>query len=68
MNEVNALKPTVITPAQAQERWEQALALFNTWTTVWADNPTFAKQAGKRVEELMLPLAEVQLRHAKNWL
>lgn len=57
----------VITAEQAQARWEQALELFNTWTTVWADNPKFAKQAGARVEELMLPLAEVQLRHASKW-
>lgn len=68
MSKSSAGDVQVITAEQAHARWEQAFELFNTWTTIWADNPKFAKQAGARVEELMLPLAEVQLRYASKWV
>ena len=55
----------VPTADQLQQRWEQSLAQFELWTQIWQDNPQIAKQAGKRVEELLMPLAQVQARYAK---
>ncbi len=55
----------VPTAEQLQQRWEQSLAQFEMWTQIWRDNPQLAKQAGKRVEELLMPIAQVQARYAK---
>lgn len=52
----------VPTSEQLQQRWEQSLAQFEMWTQIWRDNPQLAKQAGKRVEELLMPIAQVQAR------
>ena len=49
------------------ERWINALAQFELWTGIWSDNPQLAKSAGVRAEELMMPIEEVQHRHAKTW-
>jgi hypothetical protein len=54
----------VPTAEQLQQRWEQSLAQFEMWTQIWRDNPQLAKQAGKRVEELLMPIAQVQARYA----
>lgn len=53
------------TAEQLQQRWEQSLAQFEMWTQIWRDNPSLAKQAGSRVEELLMPIAQVQARYAK---
>jgi hypothetical protein len=49
------------------ERWLSALAQFELWTGIWAENPQLAKGSGVRAEELMMPLELVQQRYAKNW-
>lgn len=51
------------TPEQLQQRWEQSLAQFEFWVQIWRDNPQLAKQAGRRVEHLLMPLSEI---HQKN--
>ena len=48
-----------------QERWLNILAQFELWTQIWAANPELAKQAGSRVEELMMPIEAVQARYAR---
>ena len=55
------------TEAIVNERWINSLAQFELWTGIWSANPQLAKSAGVRVEELMMPIEEVQHRHAKNW-
>lgn len=50
----------------AAVRWEQALALATTFTQIWLANPKLAKQAGRRAEEFVMPLAEVQKRHVND--
>jgi hypothetical protein len=52
---------------ELDQRWQQSLAQFELWTQIWKDNPELAKQAGRRVQELMMPLADVQLAYAKTW-
>ena len=54
----------VPTAEQSQERWEQSLAQFELWTQIWRDNPELAKQAGNRVEELLMPIAQVHATYA----
>ena len=49
------------------ERWINSLAQFELWTGIWSANPQLARSAGVRVEELMMPIEEVQHRYAKNW-
>lgn len=44
-------------------RWQQALAQFELWVSIWAENPQAARNAGPRVEELMMPLGQVQERY-----
>lgn len=55
------------TAQEVNERWLQALAQFELWTKIWADNPELAKKSGSRVEELMLPRDVVQQRYASHW-
>jgi hypothetical protein len=55
-----------IPEALAQARWEQALSLYETWTEIWLSNPLLAHQAGRRVEELISTLSEVQRRRAQD--
>ena len=56
-----------LTAEIVNERWMNALAQFELWTSIWADNPQLAKRTGARVEELMMPLEAVQQRYAKHW-
>jgi hypothetical protein len=57
-----------ISAEDAAKRWEQSLALVTTFTQIWISNPMLAKQAGHKVEEFVMPLAEVQKRHANDFL
>jgi hypothetical protein len=52
---------------ELDQRWQQSLAQFELWTGIWKSNPELAKQAGSRVQELMLPLEDVQRKYAKSW-
>ena len=36
---------------------------FDLWTQIWAANPELAKQAGSRVEELMMPIEAARARY-----
>jgi hypothetical protein len=54
----------VPTVEQLQQRWEQFSAQFEMWTQIWRANPQLAKQSGKRVEEMMAPVAEIYRRAA----
>ena len=55
------------TPDVVHERWVNALAQFELWTSIWSENPQLAKSAGVRVEELMMQLDEVRLRNLGKW-
>jgi hypothetical protein len=55
-----------ISAEDAAERWEQSLSLVTTFTQIWLANPALAKQAGRKVEEFVMPLDEVQKRHAND--
>ncbi len=65
LNQTN-FSAAYIPEALAQARWEKALSLYETWTEIWLSNPTLAHQAGRRVEELISPLSEVQRKHAQD--
>ena len=52
-----------IDPETALARWEQGQALTQLFTEIWLSNPALAKKAGLRVQEFVMPLAEVQRRH-----
>ena len=58
---------SALTADIVNERWICALAQFELWTSIWSDNPQLARNAGVRVEELMMPIEAVQHRYAKNW-
>ena len=58
--------PGAIPRDVAQQRLQQALALMEFFVAVWSSNPALARQAGRRVEEFMLPRDEVQRRHAND--
>ncbi len=66
MLEAKNLLVKKISAQDASARWEQTLALATTFTQIWLANPKLAKQAGRRVEEFVMPLAEVQKRHAND--
>ena len=55
----------VPTAEQTETRWLQSLAQFELWTQIWRDNPQLAQQAGKRVQELMMPLETAQKNYAQ---
>ena len=55
-----------INAEDAAKRWEQSLSLVTTFAQIWMSNPLLAKQAGRKVEEFAMPLAEVQKRHAND--
>ncbi|MES2941446.1 MAG: hypothetical protein V4772_01100 [Pseudomonadota bacterium] len=59
----NVIVSKTINAADAAMRWHQSLQLVSTFTEIWIQNPQLAKQAGRRVEEFVLPLVEVQKRH-----
>lgn len=52
-----------ISAQDAAARWQQSLELCSTFAQIWIENPQLAKQAGRRVEEFVMPLAEVRKRH-----
>ena len=66
MSDSSKLPSRTISAEDAAKRWEQSLALFTTFTQIWMSNPLLAKQAGRRVQELVMPLDEVQKRHAND--
>ncbi|MEJ8848413.1 hypothetical protein [Variovorax rhizosphaerae] len=55
-----------IAPALAEARLQQSLALVDFFVSLWSSNPALAKQAGRKVEEFMMPRDEVQRRHAHD--
>ena len=63
MSKATYLSPKNISAEDANCRWEQAIALYLTFTEIWINNPKLAKQAGRRVKELVMPIAEVQQLH-----
>jgi hypothetical protein len=63
----DAPHPADIPRELAEARLQQGLALLDFWTEIWAANPHLARQAGRRVEEFMMPRDEVQRRYAKEW-
>jgi len=64
MSDANQLHP--ISHEMAQARMQLSLALADFFTSVWSSNPSLARQAGRRVEEFMMPRDEVQRRHAHD--
>ena len=66
MSETTNLPRRVISAQDANLRWEQALALYSTFTEIWISNPQLAKQAGRRVQELMMPIDQVQQLHRND--
>jgi hypothetical protein len=60
------IAPQLILETLAHARWQQSLALYETWTEIWQSNPTLAQQAGARVNDLMSTLSEVQRRNAQD--
>ena len=63
MSKAAYLLPKNISADDANSRWEQSLALYLTFTEIWINNPKLAKQAGRRVKELVMPIAEVRQLH-----
>ena len=66
MSDALTLRRKVISAQDANLRWEQALALYTTFTEIWISNPQLAKQAGRRVQELMMPIDQVQQLHRND--
>jgi hypothetical protein len=66
MSEASTQPRRVISAQDAKLRWEQALALYSTFTEIWISNPHLAKQAGRRVQELMMPIDQVQQLHRND--
>ena len=66
MSDATKLSPKIISAQDANLRWEQALALYSTFTEIWISNPQLAKQAGRRVQELMMPIDQVQQLHRND--
>lgn len=66
MSEMKYSTPKLISAQDAYHRWEQALALYSTFTEIWISNPQLAKQAGCRVQELMMPIDQVQQLHLND--
>lgn len=63
MSELVRTHSRIITAQDANIRWQQSLELYSTFAQIWIQNPQLAKQAGRRVEEFVMPLVEVQKRH-----
>jgi hypothetical protein len=66
MSDALTIRRKVISEQDANLRWEQALALYTTFTEMWISNPQLAKQAGRRVQELMMPIDQVQQLHRND--
>ena len=63
MSDFLKFPPIAISAYDANIRWQQSLELSTTFAQIWIQNPQLARQAGRRVEEYVMPLSEVQLRH-----
>lgn len=63
MSDVMKSSSTVISASDADTRWRQSLELYSTFAEIRINNPKIAKQAGQRVQELVMPVVEVQRRH-----
>ena len=68
MDKARESRHDMIDAPTAAARWAQALSMFDFFVEVWRVNPQLAKQSGRRIEELMLPIAEVRRRHANDLL
>ena len=68
MSEVLKNQALVISSHDANLRWQQSIELYSTFTEIWVQNPQLAKQAGRRVQEHVMPIAEVQQRHVNDLL
>ena len=66
MSEVIKITSKFITAHDANVRWQQSLELYSTFAEIWVQNPQLAKQAGRRVQELVMPLADVQQLHKND--
>ncbi len=66
MSEVPKVHSSVISSQVANLRWQQSIELYSTFTEIWIQNPQLAKQAGRRVQEHVMAIAEVQQRHAND--
>ena len=66
MSESRSGTTAVIPEGVAAERFAQGMSLLDVFTQIWLANPALAKQAGRRVEEFILPIEEVQARHAND--
>lgn len=66
MPEVQPTQRSVIDAQAAARRWAQALDLFEFSFEACRSNPGLAERSGRHIHEWMLPIAEVQLRHADD--
>jgi hypothetical protein len=66
---MSKLNHVIVQPSaqEIEERCSLAIAQFELWTQIWRDNPDLVKKAGRRVEELMMPLVDVQRLYAETW-
>lgn len=60
--------PLSISEEQAAARYNQNLDLVELMTQIWLENPALLRQAGRKAQAFMLPLEQVQLRHANDLL
>ena len=66
MPEATRVEKLRIDAHTAQMRWEQGRALTLLFSDIWKCNPLLAAKAGCRVQEFMMPLAEVPRRHGRD--
>jgi hypothetical protein len=66
MSELGDDSKALITAGMAAQRFAQGMGLLDIFTKIWIENPMLAKQAGRKVEEFILPLEEVQRRHTSD--
>ena len=55
-----------ISPQLAALRCEQGMALTALFSETWLSNPQLAKQAGRRIQEFVMPLSAVQQLHLND--
>ena len=66
MREATGVEKLRIDAHTAQMRWEQGRALTLLFSEIWKSNPFLAAKAGCKVQEFMMPLAEVRRRHVRD--
>jgi hypothetical protein len=66
MSDVIKATSKLISAHDANLRWQQSLQLYSTFAEIWIQNPQLAKQAGRRVQELVMPLVDVQRLHLND--